>query len=250
MNMDKGRRDNGKTTLRCVAVDDEPYALRLIADDIGRIPFLDLVATFTSSNDALSFVRETTVDLLFLDIQMPGMTGTEFLRKLEHPPLVIFTTAYDHYAVEGFELNVMDYLLKPVPFERFQSAVNRVYEQFKLRRASQHLDNPFFFVFSEYREVKIPFDDVLYIEGLKDYVKIFTTTQAHPILTRMNLKAIETKLLPGMFCRIHNSYIVSLPKIDSSQKAQVFIGKQAIPVGDKFAEEFWKKYRGLTNSLT
>jgi DNA-binding LytR/AlgR family response regulator len=230
--------------LRCIAVDDEPFARQLIADDISKVPFLDLVTTCASPFEALEHIKKNNVDLLFLDIQMPVITGTEFLRTLENPPLVIITTAYEKYALEGFELNVIDYLLKPIPFERFLKAANRAYDQYLLENGLHtREENGFFFVHAEYKEIKIFFDDILYIEGLKDYVKIFLRTQQRPILTRLNLKATEAKLPSDQFARIHNSFIVSLSKIKSTQKTQVFIGETPVPIGEKFAADFQKKYR-------
>ncbi len=231
--------------MSCIAVDDEPFALRLIGEDISKVPFLDLKATFSSPMEALVFMQKEPVDLLFLDIQMPVLTGTQFIRTIKDAPMVIFTTAYDQYALEGFELNVVDYLMKPIPFDRFLKAANKALDLFKLRNSS---DAPatkepgFFFVHSEYREIKIFYDDIRYIEGLKDYVKIFTDKQTHPILTRLNLKAVETRLPASEFARIHNSFIVPLKRIDSFQKSQVFIGTTAIPIGEKYAEEFRKLY--------
>jgi DNA-binding LytR/AlgR family response regulator len=230
--------------MNCLAVDDEPFALKLLADDIQKIPFLKLIKTCTSPLEALEYLKHNPIDLLFLDIQMPLLKGTEFLRVLQQPPLVIFTTAFEQYALEGFELNVVDYLVKPIPFERFLKAVNRARDQFLLRGGKEKSDeHSFFFVHAEYKEIKIFHHQILYIEGLKDYVKIFLNTQDRPILTRMNLKAMESKLLSDQFCRIHNSYIVSLPKITSTLKSQVFIKDTSIPVGDKFAAEFFKKYK-------
>lgn len=230
--------------LSCVAVDDEPFALNLIADEISKIPFLELKGKYSSSADAFAAVSKEPVDLLFLDIQMPGLTGTQFVKSLANPPMVIFTTAYEQFALEGFELDVVDYLVKPIPFDRFKKAVNKAYELFKLRTNNQEKDPGFIFVHSEYKEIKIMFDDIRYIEGLKDYVKIFTETLPHPILTRMNLKAIEAKLPPSIFARIHNSFIVHLGKIKSFQKTQVFVGQTVIPIGEKYAEAFRKKYTG------
>jgi DNA-binding LytR/AlgR family response regulator len=231
--------------MRCLAVDDEPFALRLIADDIQKVPFLELVKPCSSPLEALEYLKKDPVDLLFLDIQMPVLKGTEFLRKLENPPLVIITTAFEQYALEGFELHAIDYLVKPVPFERFLKAVTRAYDQHLLLKVKtdEKKEESFFFIHSEYKELKIFHHQILYIEGLKDYVKIFLTSQSRPVLTRLNLKGIESKLPSDRFCRIHNSYIVSLSKITSTQRSQVFIQDTAIPVGDKFAEEFLKRYR-------
>jgi DNA-binding LytR/AlgR family response regulator len=231
--------------MRCIAVDDEPFALKLIADDIRKVPFLELVKTFSSGLEAIEYLKKESVDLLFLDIQMPVLKGTELIRILQNPPLVVFTTAYEQYALEGFELNVIDYLVKPVIFERFLKAANKAQEQFVLRKTagSPKSAGGYFFVHSEYKEIKIFFDDILYVEGLKDYVKIFLSTQQRPVLTRLNLKAIEAKLPGDKFCRIHNSYIVSLARISSIQKSQVFIGSNTIPVGDKFADDFRTRYK-------
>jgi DNA-binding LytR/AlgR family response regulator len=229
------------SSLKCIAVDDEPFALKLIADDIEKIPFLQLIKTFYSSIHAMEYLNKNSVDLLFLDIQMPVVTGTEFLRAIENPPLVIITTAYERYALEGYELNALDYLVKPIPFDRFLKAVNKAYDQHQLMLGKKN--DSFFFVHSEYKEIKIFHDQVKYVEGLKDYVKIFLTTQDRPILTRLNLKGIESKLIPDQFSRVHNSYIVSLSKITSIQKSQLYIDKLCIPVGEKFAESFSRKYK-------
>ncbi|NOT77349.1 MAG: response regulator transcription factor [Cyclobacteriaceae bacterium] len=230
--------------LNCIAVDDEPFALKLIMDDIQKISFLKLIGSYSSPAEAEKALQENSIDLIFLDIQMPGVTGTQFLRSLANPPMVIFTTAYEEYALEGFELDVIDYLVKPIPFERFSKAANRALDQFKLIKEATppSPEELFFFVRAEYKEIKIMFDDILYVEGLKDYVKIFLTSQTRPIMTRMNLKAIETKLPPKLFCRIHNSFIIPYSKIKSFQRSQVFIGTTPIPVGDKYAADFRKKY--------
>jgi DNA-binding LytR/AlgR family response regulator len=228
--------------MSCLAIDDEPFALKLIADDISRIPFLDLKATFSSPMDALVMIQQESIDLIFLDIQMPVLTGTQFLRTLKNAPMVIFTTAYEQYALEGFELNVIDYLVKPIPFDRFLKAANKAYDLFKLKTASAPKERGFFFVHAEYKEIKLFYDEILYVEGLKDYVKIFVEKLQHPILTRMNLKAIEAKLPSEEFVRIHNSFIVSLQKIKSFQKSQVFVGNISIPIGEKYAEEFRTRY--------
>ncbi len=249
------------TKLRCIAIDDEPFALEILADDIGRVPFLELVGQFSSPLDAWEVLQREPIDLLFLDIQMSTLTGIQFLRTLSRPPMVIFTTAYEQYALEGYELAVVDYLLKPIPFERFMKAVNKAYELFRLRqpafdRYSDELSTSsaepttkppgpavnYFFIFSEYREIKIFYDDILYVEGLKDYVKIFTTQQPRPHLSRLTLKAADAKLPADAFCRVHKSFIVSLAKISSFQRTKLFIGKQEIPIGGNYANEFERRY--------
>jgi DNA-binding LytR/AlgR family response regulator len=230
-------------TLRCIAVDDEPFALKLISEDISKIPFLILVNVCSSATEAKEVLAKERIDLMFLDIQMPGLTGMELLRSFEKPPFVIFTTAYEQYAVEGFELDVIDYLVKPIPFERLLRAAMRAQEQLRLLQGTDlKPEDQYFFVRAEYKEIRIMFNDIQYVEGLKDYVKIFLASQSRPVLTRMNLKAIEAKLPSKLFCRIHNSFIVPFSKITSFQRSQVFIGQTPIPVGDKYAAEFRKRY--------
>lgn len=257
------------TKLRCIAIDDEPFALEILADDIRKVPFLELVGQYASPLDAYNVLQgdsnraddagdHVPVDLVFLDIQMPTLTGIQFLRTLRRPPMVIFTTAYEQYALEGYELAVVDYLLKPIPFERFLKAVNKAYDLFRLRRSEATRALPalaepapaesnrrlvdYFFIFSEYREIKIRYDEVLYVEGLKDYVKLYTTQQPRPYLSRLSLKAIEAKLPADAFCRVHKSFIVSLARISSFQRTKLFIGKQEIPVGSSYVEEFEHRY--------
>lgn len=234
--------------INCVAIDDEPFALEIMADDIQKISFLNLVGTFSNPMDAWELIKQGKVDLIFLDIQMPVISGTQFLRSLPTPPMVIFTTAYQQYALEGYDLDVVDYLLKPIPFDRFLKAVNKAEELFRLRSKEQHNlpvveDVNFFFIYSEYKQIKIYFDDVLYVEGLKDYVKIYVKQQSKPILTRMNLKMMATKLSPQLFCRVHHSFIVALDKISAFQKTKLLIGEKEIPIGRKFAEFFEQQYQ-------
>ncbi|GAA4469764.1 LytTR family DNA-binding domain-containing protein [Nibrella saemangeumensis] len=235
------------TQLRCIAIDDEPFALEILADDLSKIPFLDLKGQFTSPMDAWELLRQGQVDLLFLDIQMPTVTGLQFLRSLIDPPMVILTTAYEQYALQGYDLDVVDYLLKPIPFDRLLKAANKAYALFMLRQpggaSPAPAERPFFFIFSEYQEIRIFHDEVLYVEGLKDYVKIFTTQQLRPILSRLTLKAVETKLPAGTFCRVHKSFIVALDKITSFQKTKLYIGKQEIPIGSSYLPDFENKYR-------
>jgi DNA-binding LytR/AlgR family response regulator len=178
---------------------------------------------------------------------MPTLTGTQFLRRLASPPMVIFTTAYEQYALEGYDLSIVDYLLKPIPFERFLKAANKAFEM-HLLKAKEHITpivngRLFFFIHSEYKQIKLYHDEIIYIEGLKDYVKIFVKDNPKPILTRMNLKTIESKLADNQFCRVHQSYIVSLNKISSFQKTRLLLDKQEIPVGRRFLDAFKLKYQ-------
>lgn len=232
------------TKLRCLALDDEPFALEMLADDISRVPFLELRGQFTDALLAWEQLRQEPVDLLFLDIQMPTVTGIQFLQRLPQPPLVIFTTAYEQYALQGYDLGVVDYLLKPVPFERFQKAAQKAYDLFQLRQqATQPAPRTFFFIFSEYKEIKIYHDEVLYVEGLKDYVKIYTTQQPRPYLSRLTLKTLSEKLPAAEFSRVHKSFVVALQQISSVQKARLFIGKQEIPIGSSYQAEFEQQYK-------
>lgn len=226
--------------MTCIAIDDEPFALEILADDIKKIPFLVLKGTFPSTFAAQSTLELGGIDLMFLDIQMPTLRGTDFLRQLKNPPRAIFTTAYEQFALEGFELNVVDYLVKPIPFDRFKQATQKAFDLYQLHQKAIPQERTAFFIFSEYNKIKIYHDDILYIEGMKDYVKIFTKTQDKPILTRLNLKNMETKMPEKGFCRVHQSYIVALDKIASFQKSKLFIGKREIPIGEKFLHGFEK----------
>ena len=231
------------TRLKCIAIDDEPFALEMLADDIGQVDFLELVATFSNPVSSVSLLSEGMIDLIFLDIQMPTLTGIQFLKNLQKPPMVIFITAYQQYALEGYELNIIDYLLKPVPFQRFLKACEKAQELFLLRQKDIVIPPNFFFIFSEYKQIKLFFDTILYIEGMKDYVKIYTTQQTRPILTRLNLKAIEAKLPVSQFCRVHQSFIVALGKITAFQKSKIQISQTQIPVGSRFLSQFEEQYR-------
>jgi DNA-binding LytR/AlgR family response regulator len=225
------------STLNCIAIDDEPFALELIADDLKKFSNVKLLGKFTDSNAAKLFLENNSIDLIFLDIQMPGMLGTQFIQSIEKPPMVIFTTAYSHYAVEGFELKAIDYLMKPISFARLETAIEKAVEQFILREnIKPKVENPSITIFSEYNKINIFHGDILYIEGLKDYVKIFVNDKLKPILTRSNIKGIEQKLNSEAFIRIHNSIIVHLPKITSFNKRKVFIDKTELPIGQKYAE--------------
>lgn len=232
--------------LRCIIIDDEPLALDLLEDDISKIPFLKLTHKFQSPFEALPLLKTGQVDLIFLDIQMPDITGLEFLKSLETKPLVIFTTAYDQYALDGYELDVIDYLLKPIPFDRLLKAAGKAQDYFMARNPAQkssranedEVYSDYIFVKSGYDIIKINISDILFIEGLKDYVKIFVPP--HPILTLMNLKAIVDKLPPSKFVRVHRSYIVALEKIKAIRKNKVIIDDKEIPIGEHYKEAFYQ----------
>ena len=224
--------------MTCIAVDDEPLALDLLEDNVKKIPFLKLVKKCSSALEANHFLQTESVDLIFLDIQMPGLTGIQFLQGFSKtPPLVIFITAYEKYAIEGYTLDVVDYLLKPVSFERFLKAINKAYDKFKSRTTSvAPAGADYFFVNSEYNLVRIDFNDLAYIQGLKDYVKIFLLSAQRPVITRMSMKSLEEKLPATQFVRVHKSYIVSINKITSIRKGRINILKSQIPVSDHYKD--------------
>jgi DNA-binding LytR/AlgR family response regulator len=231
------------TKLHCLAVDDEPFALDILADDIRRIPELDLVKA-RSAYEAKKLLDYSQFDLIFLDIQMPGISGLQFLTELQAPPLVILTTAFDQYALKAFELNVVDYLLKPISFERLALAVQRAISLHQLRTTKAHEranQSDFLLIKSGYHTQRIAYDDILYVEGMKDYVKIYTSSKKQPVLTRMNVKAIELLLPVHLFSRIHQSFIVSLNKVELFQKKKLRIGNQEFPIGARFANDFYDK---------
>ena len=226
--------------IRCLAIDDEPLALNVIEKYISQVPQLQLAGKCTSAREAIEFLTKQEVDLLFLDIQMPEVSGIQFLKSLKNAPMVIFTTAYERYALESYDLDVVDYLLKPIPFERFLKAVHKATEIFDMEKPQTVPEQPlnFIFVRSDYQMVKINLDEVLYIEGLKDYVKIFCGPK--PVFSHQNLKAIEGKLPSTRFVRVHKSYIVSIKKIESVQKSALRLGGQEIPIGDMYREQLFK----------
>jgi len=225
-------------SLTCLIVEDEPLARSLLTDYVKKIPSLELKAACPDPLQALEVLKSNSIDLLFLDIQMPEITGIGLLKALQKKPMVIFTTAYSEYALEGFELDVVDYLLKPITFDRFLRAVNKA----QARLTASHTAQPqpaiddFIFVKDGTKLVKIMINDILYVEGLKDYVTIFTKTQK--VVSLQRLKAMEDQLPASMFARIHNSYIVSLRAITSIHKNEVEIGAAFLPVGETFKKSF------------
>jgi DNA-binding LytR/AlgR family response regulator len=229
--------------IKCIIIDDEPLALEILQDFIGKVPFLQLNASFTNALQALQYMESEEVDLLFLDIKMPDISGIDFLRSLKKRPMTIFTTAYQEFALEGYNLNILDYLLKPIPFNRFLSAVNKAQEYLQLVRNNRPADSPvttpkapqqFIFIKTEYKIVKVDLEDILYIEGLKDYSKIYLKDNPKPIYTLQNLKSFESKFPTERFARIHRSYIVSVSKINVICKNRVVIGQTDIPVSIGF----------------
>jgi DNA-binding LytR/AlgR family response regulator len=225
--------------LRCLAIDDEPLALELLEDNISQVPFLQLAGKCNNAMEAMQFLKEHSVDLIFLDIQMPGLTGLQFIQSLTQRPMIILVTAYEKFALDGFNLDVVDYLVKPVPFDRFIKACNKAWELHQLKnKTTTTTENvpEYFFVNVEYSLHKVEFADILWIEGLKDYVKINLKSSTKPIVTRMSMKALEDQLPLSKFIRIHKSYILAVAAITSIRKNSVFVGNTEFPVGDNYKE--------------
>lgn len=220
--------------MKTVILDDELPAVNILKGFTSKIPFLDLQLASTDAFEALDLLNSQPIDLLFSDIEMPDISGLELIGALKNPPMIILTTAYENFALKGYELDVVDYLVKPIRFERFLKSVTKAHHLFKLENRTLEADGDFLLIKVEYQTVKIAIDDILYIEGLKDYVKVFTKDKMY--LTRLNVKSIEQKLSPRLFARIHRSYIVALSKITSFQKGQIFIGKTTIPIGSSYQE--------------
>ena len=224
-----------------IAIDDEPLALKLIAGYIEKTPALRLLGRFENPLEAAQFISENPVDIIFTDIHMPDLSGVEFTRAMEKGPKVIFTTAFDKYAVEGFKLEIVDYLLKPFSYEEFLKAVQKASRLIRLEKSSLttvEANDEFLFLKSDYKIKRINFNDILYIEGLKDYVKVYIQNAPRPILSLSSLKLLETKLPSARFMRIHRSFIVNLQKIDTIERSRIVFGKTYIPVGDQYKEKF------------
>ena len=224
-----------------IAIDDEPLALQLVTGYIEKTPVLKLAGKFDNPVDATEFLVENSVELVFVDIQMPDLSGIEFTRLMTKGPKVIFTTAYEKYALDGYKLDIVDYLLKPFSYEEFLTAVNKAQKLIKLeQKARETVDanNEFRFRKSDYKIKRINFNDILYIEGLKDYVKVFTRNEPKPILSLASLKHLESKLPGEKFMRVHRSFIVNLEKIDTIDRSRIVFGKEYIPVSDQYKEKF------------
>lgn len=226
--------------IRCIAIDDEPLALELLTDNISKLPYLELVAACDSAIDAMKILQGQSVDLIFLDIQMPGLTGLQFIQSLQEKPMFILVTAYEKYALDGFNLDVVDYLVKPVPLDRFIKACNKANELFQLKNKPKQPagDNQpdYFFVNVDYSLLKVVFDDITYIEGLKDYIKIHLKNSSKAVITRMSMKSLEEELPGTQFIRIHKSYIVSLKHVTAVRKNSVFIDAMELPVSDNYRD--------------
>jgi two-component system, LytTR family, response regulator LytT len=226
--------------IRTLAIDDEPLALQLVAGYIRKTPYLELVGTFDNPISAMEFLEKQPVELIFLDIHMPDLMGTDFVRSLDRVPKIIFTTAYEKYALEGFKLDAVDYLLKPFGYEEFLVSAQKAKKLIDLEQKAVTVQSKgdFLFLKSDYKTRRINFDDILYIEGLKDYVKVFLKGEPKPILSLNLLKTIESKLPASRFMRVHRSFIVNLGRVDTVERSRIVFGTTYIPIGDQYKEKF------------
>lgn len=228
--------------LNCVIIEDEPLARNLMVEYVKKVPTLTLLNAFSNPLEALEALHTLPVDVLFLDVQMPEITGISLLKVMKKRPLVVLTTAYSEYALEGYELDVVDYLLKPITFERFLKAVDKITQRLEtepkvvVSEPQAASTPPFVFVKDGTKLVKVKLDEILYVEGLKDYVTIHTPTQK--IVTLQRMKALEEQLPAEKFIRIHNSYIVALNAIDVIHKNEVQVGPVSLPIGDTYRKAF------------
>ena len=230
--------------LSCIAVDDKPLALELLEDNISMVPYLQLIASCGNAMEAMNVLQQQSADLIFLDIQMPGLTGLQFIQTLSKRPMIILITAYEKFALEGFNLDVVDYLVKPVALDRFVKACNKAFELFQLKNRSKENNNEaapdYFFVGVDYSQLKVVHSDIKYIEGLKDYIKIHLKSSSRPIITRMSMKAMEEQLPSSQFIRIHKSYIVSVAFITAIRKSSVFVEQLELPVSETYQDALMK----------
>jgi two-component system, LytTR family, response regulator len=230
--------------INCIAIDDEPLALSKLEGFISKVPGLKLIRTFDTAIEAIGWLKENRADLIFLDIQMEQLTGIQFLEATGATSRIIITTAYDQYAIKGFELNVTDYLLKPFSFQRFVQAVNKVMEYFSQKNDGQQISqtsDSYIFVKTEYRLERVDIDDILYIVGMKDYIRIICTDKK--IMTLQSFTRIEESLPANKFCRVHKSFIVAIDKIKSVERGVILIADQRIPVSNTYKDVFFSKIK-------
>lgn len=227
-------------TLRCCVIDDEPLAQQLIASYIEKTPFLELIGSFSSAQEAVKTLLEERIDLVFLDIQMPQLNGMELAKIIPPTCRIVFTTAFDRYAIEGYKVNALDYLLKPINYEEFVSAANKALHWAVLNRQANEIadQKDYIIVKSEYKLIQIPIANITYIEGLKDYVKIYLDNEAHCIMTLMSMKTLERNLPASRFLRVHRSFIVNTSKIKVIERNRIVFGNTYIPISDSYKQAF------------
>lgn len=235
--------------MRVVIIDDEPLAIEVIESYLNKIDGVELLATCTNPLDAVDILNKNKIDLIFLDIEMPNFNGLDLARNIENLPQIIITTAYSQYALEGYELNVTDYLIKPVPFHRFLKAIARAKNMHELKigarrgivRESHDSEPDFIFIKAEYDRTRVNLNELAYIEGLKDYLKFHIKPSGRPLLTLSSFKEILDKLPPNKFFRVHRSFIVNIDFITGIQKTKILIGDIRIPIGEKYKKEVYKR---------
>lgn len=224
--------------MNCIAIDDEPLALSLLESNISKLPFLNLKGSCGDTFEAMKILSSEKIDLIFIDIQMPDLTGLQFIKSLENPPMVILVTAYKQYALDGHDLAVVDYLVKPVPLERFIKACHRAKELYDLKtiKNQQTLETKplHFFVNADYSQIKVVFADILWLEGLGDYVKFHLKSTHKPLVVRTSFKNLEAELPPNQFLRIHKSIMVSVSEITALRKNSIFIGETELSIGETY----------------
>lgn len=224
--------------IRCIAIDDEPLALQQIAAYINKVPFLELAAQCQSALEARQFLSDDRVDAIFCDINMPDLNGMDFVKSLTAPPLVVFTTAYSEYAIEGFKVNAVDYLLKPFGMQEFMRAANRLQERLSVPASAPAETDDTLFLKTDYRIVKVNIPDIRYVEAMSEYLKVWIEGEAKPIITLLSMKKMEERL-PDNFMRIHRSYIINLDKIQEVNKNRVIMDADTyLPIGDLYKEAF------------
>jgi Response regulator of the LytR/AlgR family len=226
--------------INCLIVDDEPLALDLLESYVRKTPFLNLIGRCNNAVAAMEMIHQGGIDLLFLDIQMPELNGLELSKMIGDKPKVIFTTAFQQYALDGYKVNALDYLLKPISYQEFLQAANKAVKWFDLLRNQNggEAGNDSIFVKTEYKLVQISISQILYVEGLKDYVKIYLESSSEPILSLMSMKTVEERLPVDRFMRVHRSFIVQLDKIKTIERNRIVFGKTYIPISDSYKEQF------------
>lgn len=238
--------------MKCIIIDDEPLAIDVVESYVQQVGGIEIVAKCTNPLEAITLLNKHQVDLVFLDIEMPNLTGIDLVKAIDNMPQFIFTTAYPEYAIDGFNLNATDYLVKPIPFHRFLKAISRAKEKYELENkvvvntpvkdvaAPVNVDN-FIFVKSEYENIKINIDTIVYLQGLKDYIKIYTSNADRPVLTLSSFKDILEKLPALKFIRVHKSYVVNIEHIRAIQKSKILVQDMRIPVGETYKDTVMKR---------
>lgn len=226
--------------MRCLLVDDEPLALDLIEDNLKQVNYIQIAGRCRTAGEALIMLQSGDIDLLFCDVHMPGLTGLQLVKSLVKKPLVIFVTAYEKFAIDGFELDAVDYLVKPVPLERFLKACHKAYRLFELTKGMQEQATPpkknHFFIHADYNLLKINFNDIEYIEGLKDYVKINLINQPKPIVSRTSIKSLELQLPVDMFYRVHKSYLINVDYVQQIRRGKLKTLNAELPLSDNYRD--------------